>query len=146
LYTGIAKYTGQLQYAWLANQVCILWCVLNKPFCRVAPQDWDVLYLDATSTQHGRAVSPHVVAIRWTAGTVGYVATPSFARTVLRAASNPRLNKWVDLLYGVRTVLRSCHAGLDPDPGFGAVFGFTWQCWLALQALHQRPRMCALPA
>jgi hypothetical protein len=66
-------------------------------------QDWDVLYLHAAvgGTTSGRAVGPHLVAVRKTAGTIGYVATPAFARKALAAARNQRQNTWVDLIFTV---------------------------------------------
>jgi hypothetical protein len=61
------------------------------------------MYLHAapSGTTRGRAVSPHLVAVRKTAGTIGYVASPSFARKALAAANNPRQSVWVDLIFTV---------------------------------------------
>lgn len=69
----------------------------------VCLQDWEVLYLGRplSSLQLGLPVSPHLRALRDATGTFGYVATPSFARKVLQAASSPRQTTWVDLIYGV---------------------------------------------
>lgn len=65
-------------------------------------QDWDILYLNALWPKLGKAVSPHLVAVRWTPTTTGYIATPAFAAKVLENACSSRYATWVDLMYEVR--------------------------------------------
>lgn len=75
-------------------------------------QDWDVFYLAASCCQIlGRNVSQHLVPVFGTAGAMSYMMTPAFARKALVAASDARLNTWVDLILQVGP---SCA---------------TWGCW-----------------
>jgi hypothetical protein len=74
------------------------------------------LYLNAVYTQRGMAVSPHLVAIRGTYGTVGYIATPAFARQVLAAARIPTRNTWIDLHFKVRMPSAVITAALQGSP------------------------------
>ena len=65
-------------------------------------QDWDVFYLAASCCQIlGRNVSQHLVPVFGTAGAMSYMMTPAFARKALVAASDARLNTWVDLILQV---------------------------------------------
>ena len=80
----------------LLSQELLLYCVL---------QDWDVFYLAASCCQIlGQNVSRHLVPVFGTAGAMAYMMTPAFARKAVRAASDPRLNTWVDLVLQVRAL------------------------------------------
>lgn len=66
-------------------------------------QDWDVFYLAAGCCQilgHTN-ISRHLVPVYGTAGAMSYMITPQFARKAVKAASDPRLNTWVDLVLQV---------------------------------------------
>ena len=62
-------------------------------------QDWDVFYLKIGCCHKlGQNVSKHLRPVYGTAGAFSYMMTPSFARKALKAARDPRLNSWVDII------------------------------------------------
>ncbi|WIA23889.1 hypothetical protein OEZ85_013539 [Tetradesmus obliquus] len=66
------------------------------------PQDWDVLYVDTCTEKRGAVLGDHVRVARQALCTLGYIATPRFARKALAQVrtSNLRLRTpFVDLLY-----------------------------------------------
>jgi hypothetical protein len=85
-------------------------------------QDWDILYLNALLTRRGRHVSPHLIAIRGTVATIGYIPTPAFARKVLEAARSPKQSAWVDLIFAVGGQCKQLVSGLLLVQSWGVGF------------------------
>jgi hypothetical protein len=58
-----------------------------------------VLYLEIGCCHRvGRNISTHLIPVYGTAGAFAYMLSPAFARKALEAATDRRLNTWVDLL------------------------------------------------
>lgn len=73
-------------------------------------QDWELLYLNGCWPQHGccgRNITQHVAVVREIWCTIGYVATPHFARKILAALTAAHwigVTPIVDLFYRVSSL------------------------------------------
>lgn len=100
------------------TQLGRIWCCCQARLCQLDPaaavflsallaflellhllQDWDLFYLKISCCHKlGQNVSKHLRPVYGTAGAIAYMMTPSFARKALKAARDPRLNSWVDII------------------------------------------------